>query len=278
MKRFLLGLTCVAIFAAAIPAAEKDSRLFELRVYSVEKGKQAAVSNFIAKSGIKYMKKHNVELLGAWVPADASDERVITLLAHKDKESAEKNVAAYMADEGFRKEITEAMKDGPVITGVARFFLNATDYSPPVKAANAGDRIFELRTYVATPNNLDNLNARFRDHTVKLFEKHGMTNVAYFTFGEGEKTTVGDLLKGCSAAGKDASDVKPDTEAKPLALVYLITHKSPDARDENFSKFGRDPEWNAARTNSERKGGGSLTAKNAVKSLILKSTEYSPIK
>ncbi len=135
-----------------------------------------------------------------------------------------------------------------------------------------------MRTYTASPHNLDDLNARFRDHTVKLFEKHGMTNVAYFTFGEGEKTTVGDLLKGCSAAGKDASDVKPDTEAKPLALVYFITHKSPDATKASFSKFGQDPAWTAARTESEKKGGGSLTAKNAVKSLILKPTEYSPIK
>ena len=99
---------------------------------------------------------------------------------------------------------------------------------------------------MSTPHNLDNLNARFRDHTLKLFEKHGMTNVSYFNLLEGEKTTCGDLLKGCSAMGKDACDVKPDTEAKPLALVYMISHKSQDAAKSSFGKFGQDPDWKAA--------------------------------
>jgi hypothetical protein len=42
----------------------------------------------------------------------------------------------------------------------------------PVHAA--GNRVFEIRTYTAPPGKLDALNARFRDHTVKLFDQHGM--------------------------------------------------------------------------------------------------------
>ena len=125
---------------------------FELRTYTVEKGKQAAVNAFIAKSGVKYMAKHNIELVGAWVPVDAADERIITIVAHKDKATGEKNVAAFMADEEFRTAIGEVMKDGPVIASIARFYLNATDYSPAIKPANVGDRVFEMRTYIATPD------------------------------------------------------------------------------------------------------------------------------
>ena len=172
--------------------------------------------------------------------------------------------------------LAEFLDDGPVIASIARFYLNATDYSPAIKPAKVGDRVFELRTYIATPDNLDNLNARFRDHTLKLFEKHGMTNVGYFNFGEGEKTTVGELLKGVCPIGNDKSGVKPDTEAKPLALVYFITHKSQDAAKANFSQFGQDPAWKTAFSESQKKG--SLTAKDAVKSLFLKATDYSPIK
>src|SRR4029453_345490 len=43
-----------------------------------------------------------------------------------------------------------------------------------------GSRGFEMRAYYAAPGKLEDLQARFRDHTVKLFEKHGMTNVGYW--------------------------------------------------------------------------------------------------
>ena len=50
----------------------------------------------------------------------------------------------------------------------------------PSFAANQDTRVFEMRTYYAPPGKLDTLNARFRDHTVKLFEKHGITNIGYW--------------------------------------------------------------------------------------------------
>ncbi len=49
--------------------------------------------------------------------------------------------------------------------------------------AETDSRCFEMRTYHAAPGKLDDLNARFRDHTVKMFEKHGMTNVGYWPRG-----------------------------------------------------------------------------------------------
>ncbi|MFO0937451.1 MAG: NIPSNAP family protein [Gemmataceae bacterium] len=278
-----LSVLAVASFGpgSAVQAADKankDARTYELRVYTPNAGKQADVNALISKSGTKYMAKHHIELVGAWVPMDKADERVFTLVAHKDKASGAKNWEAFQADEGWKADLAEASKNGRAVASIARFFLEGTDYSPAVAPANVGDRIFELRTYISTPNNLVHLNARFREHTVKLFEKHGMTNIAYFNLLDGEKTTVGELLKGCSAKGKDDCGVAADTVAKPIGLVYFLSHKSTDAAKASFGKFVADAEWKSALAESEKKGGGSLTAKNAVKSLYLTATDYSPIR
>jgi NIPSNAP len=278
VKRFLLLVAALLLSTVTSRAAEKETRVIELRVYTPNAGKQAAVNELIAKSGAKYMAKHNIELLGAWVPADANDERVLTLVAHKDQASAEKNWAAFRDDAGWKDDLAASSKDGRAVGSIATFYLNATDYSPMLKPANVGGRIFELRTYITTPNHLPNLNARFRDHTLKLFEKHGMTNIVYTTLVPGAKTTVGELLKALAPAKQETCGVAAETAAEPYALVYFLTHKSADAMKASFGSFRDDPAWNAARKASEEKAGGSLTADKGVKSLVLKPTDYSPLK
>lgn len=145
-------------------------------------------------------------------------------------------------------------------------------------AADKENRLFELRVYYAHKGKLDALNARFRDHTLKLFEKHGMMNVAYWTLAEGGKATCGQLLAALSPAGADKVDVDANTPARPRALVYLLAHKSPEAAKKSFDTFRADPDWVKARTESEKKASGSLTVKDGVKSLFLKATDYSPMK
>ena len=114
--------------------------------------------------------------------------------------------------------------------------------------------MFELRTYTATEGNLGHLNDRFKNHTIKLFEKHGMTNVAYWNVLKGQKG--------------DAN-----------TLVYLLAHKSPEDAAKSFAAFRQDPDWVAAKKASEEKAGGSLTVdKTGVVSEFLKPTDYSPLK
>lgn len=110
--------------------------------------------------------------------------------------------------------------------------------------------VYELRTYYTHDGKLPALNARFRDHTMKLFEKHGMKNVIYCT--------------------------EIDKDGKPVAnkLVYLLAHKSQDAARASFGAFGKDPEWVAARDASEKDG--KIVQK--VESQFLVPTEYSPMK
>ena len=108
----------------------------------------------------------------------------------------------------------------------------------------ADDRIFELRTYLAAPGKLGALSARFRDHTVALFEKHGIGVVGFFV----------------------------DEEAE--TLVYLLSFDSKQGADSAWASFREDADWLEARRASEVDG--PLTAK--VESRFMTPTEYSPIR
>ena len=111
--------------------------------------------------------------------------------------------------------------------------------------------MFELRTYTTTPGNLPGLHARFRDHTLALFTKHGMTNLFYW-------------------------QLTPDQKGADNTLAYLLAHASVDAAKASFDAFRADPDWVAAKKASEDKGGGSLTTPDGVKSVFMKATDYSP--
>lgn len=122
----------------------------------------------------------------------------------------------------------------------------ATLVFTPLLAMSANDtRVFEMRTYYAAPGKIEALHARFRDHTLKLFAKHGMTNIGYWI-------------------PKD----KPDT------IVYILAYPSRDAADASWKAFRADPVWQEARQASEVNG--PLTTK--VDSVFLDATDYSPIK
>ncbi len=110
-------------------------------------------------------------------------------------------------------------------------------------------RCFEIRTYYAAPGKLEELHARFRDHTMKLFKKHGMEVVGFWGPTDKEKGSEN-------------------------TLVYLLAFPSREARDKAWKEFQADPEWRKAREESEKNG--KLTEK--VESVILMATDYSPIK
>lgn len=112
-----------------------------------------------------------------------------------------------------------------------------------------GNMVYELRTYFTNEGRLPALNDRFKNHTLKLFEKHGMKNIVYGT--------------------------PIDNDGKPVdnKLVYLLAHKSQAAARASFAAFGKDPEWMAAREASEKDG--KIVAK--VESVFLVPTDYSPM-
>ena len=111
-------------------------------------------------------------------------------------------------------------------------------------------RVFELRTYRATPGRLEALHARFRDHTNALFAKHGITVVGYWVPMDEDKGSA-------------------DT------LVYMLAYKSRADADARWKAFQADPEWLRVRAESEKAAGGSLTAK--IEAVFMTGTDYSPM-
>ena len=140
---------------------------------------------------------------------------------------------------------------------VARIFAVTTVASFAAEANTVGaspsiakdSRAFEMRTYYAAPGKLEALNARFRDHTCALFKKHGMEIVGFWI----------------------PMDQEQGAENK---LVYILAHKSREAAKKSFADFGKDPEWQKARAESE--ANGKLVEK--VESVFLCATDYSPLK
>ena len=109
-------------------------------------------------------------------------------------------------------------------------------------------KVFELRTYQATPGNLDNLHARFRDHTIRIFRKHGMEIVGFWS--------------------------PTSEEEKDDILVYLLAHDSQEAANASWRAFGSDPEWERVAEESNRNG--QILA--GVERKYMVSTDYSPMK
>ncbi len=133
------------------------------------------------------------------------------------------------------------------VLGLSIAGLAVLDRPAPAADAPAG-KVYELRTYTTDPGKLDALNARFRDVTCKLFKKHGIEIVGFWTPVEGDdaKTT----------------------------LIYMVAFPGIEAQKAAWQAFRADPEWQKAKADSEKEG---VLAKD-VKSKTLKATDYSPMR
>ncbi|HEX7450352.1 MAG TPA: NIPSNAP family protein [Pirellulales bacterium] len=258
INRLALVMNVLMASTAAL-AAERDTRVFELRTYDAPSGKLDALHARFRDHTMRIFEKHGMTNVGYWTPIDNKRNQLIYLLAYPSRDAREKSWQAFFADPEWKKVQQASEVNGKLVDKVVSQLLEATDYSPAVDAAGKrgdgarADRVFELRTYAVTPGNLDALNARFRDHTMKLFKRHGMTNVGYWT-----------LLS--------------DQKGADRTLIYLLAHGSQQAAEKSFAAFRADPDWIAARKASEEKAGGSLTEKDGVRSLFLKPTDYSPLR
>jgi len=256
MKSLLLPFLA-AVFVCVCTLATlgaSDSRVYETRIYYAAPGKLDALHARFRDHTMKLFEKHGIVNVGYWVPIENTENKLIYILSYPSREAREKSWKEFMADTDWQKAYKASEVSGKLVSKVESFFMTPTDYSPEIKSPeNKAPRVFELRTYTATPGKLDNLNARFRDHTLKLFQKHGMTNVGYW-----------NLLK--------------DQKGADDTLIYILAHKSKEAAQASFDAFRKDSDWVAARKASEEKAGGSLTVQDGVKSTFMEPTDYSPIK
>ncbi len=225
-----------------------------MRIYYSPAGRLDDLHARFRNHTLGLFKKHGIESIGYWVPVQNPDNKLVYLLAYPTREARDVAWKEFMADPDWKAVQKSTEANGPIVSKVESFFLRTTDYSPAVRKGNISHGgVFEMRTYTTPPGGLANIDARFRDHTIRLFEKHGMQNQGYFHKLPGQ-------------AGADST------------LLYFLTHKSQDAAKASFAAFGQDPAWKAAKEASEKAAGGPLTVKDGVKSVFLVPTDYSPTK
>lgn len=119
-------------------------------------------------------------------------------------------------------------------------------------APDAAKKVYELRIYTCNEGKLDALNARFREHSMRILARHGIESMYYWTVSQG--------------AGTDGTDA-------PNLLVYIVAHKSREAADKSWEAFRADPEWVAVKAKSEE--AGPLLSKPPV-SVFMEGTSYNP--
>lgn len=228
--------------------------MYEMRIYHAHPGKFEEMLTRFREHTVGLFAKHGMTNVAYFVPPGEDNTKLVYFLAYPSREAREKSWQAFLNDPAWQAAYKKSHENGPLVKKHESLFLKPTDYSPVWKIEQAQEpRLFELRTYLASEGNLPALHDRFRQHTLKLFAKHGMTNLVYF-----------ELL--------------PDQPEAERTLIYLIAHPSEAARQEAFQSFAADPNWKTARAASEEKAGGSLTAPGGVMHEFLHPTDFSPFK
>ena len=90
------------------------------------------------------------------------------------------------------------------------------------------NRVYELRTYTCNEGKLEALKTRFRDHTIEIFNRHGMESIGYW--------------------------IPQDPEKSKTTLIYILAHPSREAAAKNWKEFAADPEWKKVAAESEANG------------------------
>ena len=116
------------------------------------------------------------------------------------------------------------------------------------RGAEGSGRVFEIRTYTAFDGKLDALQKRFREHTIEIFNRHGMTSIGYW--------------------------VPQDPPRSQNTLIYILAHPSREAAKQHWDDFRSDPEWKKVAAESE--ANGKIVVK--VESIFADAADYSPLK
>jgi hypothetical protein len=252
LMKIIAALLLSALTMATGVAAEKESRFFEMRTYYAAPGKLEDLEARFRNHTMGLFEKHDMVNIGYWVPLTNTENKLIYLLAYPSREARERAWKEFSADPAWQAVVKESERNGKLVSKAVSVFLKPTDFSPVVRPeSSSAPRVFELRTYHAAPGKLDELLARFRDHTTALFTKHGMAQFGYWLHTE-KKDGAGEVL------------------------VYILAHRSTEAAEASFKAFRADSDWIKAKAASEVNG--SLTVKDGVQSVFMVPTDFSPAK
>lgn len=251
----LLG---VAALAAEPAPSRPDAPLYRLDRYTARPGKLDGLHDWFRAHADDVFGTSGGEAVAFLVAAEPATEnagRLLVISRYRDADAL-RAVAEALARHPRGRPLDPASTSADAsVASVETVIGVPTDYSPEFTPRKGTmPRVFELRSYTSpSPDKLAQLHDRFRNHTVKLFAKHGMENLVYWR------------PQGGGDSGRQ--------------LVYLLGHASQDAARESFAAFRQDPDWLAAKKASEDKAGGSLTSPDkGVVSEFFVATEYSPLR
>lgn len=235
--------------AQEVPQEQAEASFFEMRTYYCAPGRLDALQTRFRDHTMMLFEKHGMTNLAYWIPLENPDNKLVYIIGYPNEEVRDSIWNSFAEDPDWKQVWEASTADGPIVDSVEQVFLRYTDYSPKIVAGDSGPRIFSKRTYYTPEGKLPNLHARFRDHTLKIFENNGMTNVAYF-------------------------DVDDRHELGERTLIYFITFPDTTARSASWATFLKDPDWLEARANSIADG----PILDSLKFELFTATDFSPLK
>ena len=151
--------------------------LYEARLYTAVPGKLPAVNDRFAKHTTGIFKNHGIGMLGFWTAEIGTSNQLTYILVFDSMADREKKWTAFQADPAWHQVRRKPKRLGP-LSIMVNAFMRLTPYSPQPQLRS---NLHELRIYDAMPGKLPALHDRFANHTMQLFKKHGIDNVAYWT-------------------------------------------------------------------------------------------------
>ncbi len=215
--------------------------LYESRVYTAVPGKLPALNDRFSNHTLGYFNQYDIGMMGFWTDEIGASNQLTYVLTFDDMADREKKWSAFQADQTRLQVFAETEVNGPLVAQVYNSFMQATPYSPEPQLSS---NVQEMRVYDAMPGKLPALHNRFSNHTMRLFERHGIENVAYWT------EVVGTSNR----------------------LVYMLGYPSLGDREQGWASFQADPDWVKARTESEKDGPLVRVSRHS----IMRLTPYSP--
>lgn len=255
-RHFIFALAALAAACSttgSAPTIAPQIGLYEWRITTAEPGKMDALKVRVRDHEAPLFRKHGMTPLGFFTPSDPKDQRFYYLMGYKDRAARDAAWTAFAADPEWQAAYKAANAGGPLSSGMDVVMLNAAEYSPPVAKAltpASTPRVYELRTYTATAGKLEDVHTRFRNHTLRIFAKHGMGSVLYWR-------------------------PTPGQEGYANRMMYMLSFPNQAARDAAWTEFASDPEWQKVSDESNAKG--AILA-GRPQSVMLQPANFSPMR
>jgi hypothetical protein len=234
---------------SSVASQTTEPVFFELRTYYCNPGKLDDLLTRFNDNTMKLFEKHGMVNMAYWLPMDNQDNKLVYLLGYQSHEQRDKAWSDFSNDPEWKRVSEASQVNGAIVDSVASWFLTYTDYSPRLKPEDLSSRIFSHRTYYTNEGKLEDLNSRFRDHTIEIFENNGMTNIAYFNLESSQP------------------------EAKNV-LTYFISFPDTAARTASWKSFLEDATWKSVYEASIING----KLVDSITDDILVPTAFSPLK